>query len=125
MPLIFYNVCLQFEIERNVSNHLSSSTIFLVRKSRMVHIQFWLKLGHQMVAQVQFRNMAWVPCLCFKQVISFNNHRHHQNQSASPFTTTPCVEMTFTPKTDGHCRSDRNRVTKLFQTISTLRSTSN
>jgi hypothetical protein len=49
------------EIEAEFSNDLSSFSVSLVLPSRMIHIQFRLEFGHQMVTLIQFRNVLWIP----------------------------------------------------------------
>lgn len=52
---------LQFECKSNGSDDLSPFTINLIGESRMVHVQLWFVLGHQVVAVVQFRSVLREP----------------------------------------------------------------
>ena len=56
-----HKINLLFEIERNVSNILSSFSISFVFPSRVIHIQFGLKFCQKMIAVVQIINVPWKP----------------------------------------------------------------
>ena len=56
-----HRINLLFEIERNVSNVLSSFSISLVFPSRVIHIQFGLKFCQKMITVVQIINVPWKP----------------------------------------------------------------
>ena len=56
-----HKINLLFEIERNVSNILSSFSISPVFPSRVIHIQFGLKFCQKMITVVQIINVPWKP----------------------------------------------------------------
>lgn len=57
-------IYLQLVSESDVGNHLTTGTVLLVGKARMVHVQVRLVLGHQVVAVVQVPSVTREPWVC-------------------------------------------------------------
>lgn len=50
-----------FVCERDLSNLLPALPVVLISEARMVHVQLWLKFGHQVVAVVQIGSVTREP----------------------------------------------------------------